>query len=321
MIATLNHPAQGKANASTNTQAKMLTDLVKSLLRTMEEQKEQHANHLETLTKTFAKQKVEHANQLETLTKTFTQQIEALKAEIAERTEKIQAQLSSIQASSSASPSYAEIARTPPTSHASNIRSLSSIGTTPSTMTNTLYCTIDTSRMGEEDKNKAYPGSIRKTIEEEMRAADGHANWRCAAVIKDSRNAERVKVACRDEAELHRVKEVAQKTAPPNARVLRDQLYLVKVDNANRTAILDQEGNILPRVTEVLGKENEVNIAKIAWLSRKNRGKVYGSIVVYITKGNKAARLLREQYFHVAGESVYTRVYEHRVGPTQCYNY
>jgi hypothetical protein len=41
----------------------VLTDLVKSLLRTVEEQKE------------------EHANQLGTLTKTFSQQIETLKAQ------------------------------------------------------------------------------------------------------------------------------------------------------------------------------------------------------------------------------------------------
>ena len=45
---------------------------------------------------------------------------------------------------------------------------------------------------------------------------------------------------------------------------MRDQLYLVKVDNANRTAILDADGNILPGVAEALGTENEVNIAKIA---------------------------------------------------------
>ncbi|EIC06671.1 hypothetical protein OR221_3247, partial [Microbacterium laevaniformans OR221] len=41
------------ANASTNGQMKVLTDLVKSLVRAMEEQKEEHANQLETLTKTF----------------------------------------------------------------------------------------------------------------------------------------------------------------------------------------------------------------------------------------------------------------------------
>jgi hypothetical protein len=159
------------------------------------------------------------------------------------------------------------------------------MGTTPSTMTDTLYCTIDTSRMGEEDKGKVYPGSIRK--------ADGQANWRCAAVIKDARNGERIRVACRDEAELRKVKEAAQKT------VLRDQLYPVKVNNANRAAILGREGKVLPGAAEVLGKENEVSIAKIAWLSRRDQGKAYGSMVVYVTKGSEAVRLLHPRCWRV----------------------
>jgi hypothetical protein len=101
--------------------------------------------------------------------------------------------------------------------------------------------------------------------------------------------------------------------------VLRDQLYPVKVDNVNRTTILDQNGKVLPGAAEVLGKENEVHIAKIGWLSRRDTGRAYGSMVVYVTKGSEAARLLQDQYFHVAGESAYTRVFEPRYGPQKCY--
>ena len=115
------------------------------------------------------------------------------------------------------------------------------------------------------------------------------------------------------------MKAAAQKTSPSGARVLPDQLYPVKVDNANRTVILSQDGTIRPEAAEALGMENNTRIAKIAWLSKKDTGKTYGSMVVYVTKGSDAARLLREQYFHVAGESAYTRVYEPRIGLTQCY--
>ena len=45
---------------------------------------------------------------------------------------------------------------------------------------------------------------------------------------------------------------------------------------------------------EVLGKENNVGIAQIGWLSKKDTGKVYGLIVIYVTKSSKAARLLRD---------------------------
>jgi hypothetical protein len=226
--------------------------------------------------------------------KTFTQQIETLKAQVTEMTEKIETQLSNIQPPLSASPSYAEVARTPPSSQPSNVQTLTSMGTTPSTITDTLYCTIDTSRVEEEERSKAQPGTVRKAIEEEIRTVQGHTNWRCAAVIRDARNTERIRIACRDEAELQRVKEAAQKTVAAGARVLRDQLYPVKVDNANRTAILDQEGKVLPRAAEVLGKENNVHIAKIGWLSRKDTGKAYGLMVLYVTKGSEAVRLLQD---------------------------
>jgi hypothetical protein len=36
------------------------------------------------------------------------------------------------------------------------------------------------------------------------------------------------------------------------------------IGNANRTAILDQDGEVRPKTVEALGKENDVRIAKIA---------------------------------------------------------
>jgi hypothetical protein len=308
MAATLKHSGHEKAVSTANTQIKVLTDMIKSLLEAMEGQ-----------TSAVEELKQGHANQIEVLTRTFTQQIETLKAQVTEMAEKIETQLSNIQPSPSASPSYAEIARTPPSSRPSNIQTLTSVGTTPSTMTDILYCTIDTSRVQEEERSKAQPGSIRKAIEEEIRTMEGQEHWRCTAVMKDARNHDRIRVTCRNETELQRVKKAAEKTAAMGARVLRDQLYPVKVDNANRTAILDQDGKVLPGTAEVLGKENDVHIAKIAWLSRKDAGKVYGSMVVYVTKGSEAMRLLKGQYFHVAGESAYTRAFEPRYGPLQCY--
>ncbi|KAM4055622.1 reverse transcriptase [Hirsutella rhossiliensis] len=125
------------------------------------------------------------------------------------------------------------------------------------TASDPLHCTIDTSR----------------AIETEMRAMNGQETWR-------------------DEAELQMVKEAAQKTAVEGSRVMRDQLYPVRVDNANRTAILDAEGNVLPGAIEALSAENRVTIGKISWLSKRESGKAYGSMVVYVTKKRDAERLL-----------------------------
>ena len=245
-------------------------------------------------------------------------ELDALKAEL---TAMIQTQLSNIVVPASASPSYAAIARTPPNSQPSNLPSFSSRSLTPSTMTDTLYCTIDTAGVKEEDKTKAQPGMIREAIEKEMRAGADKENWRCTAVTRDPRNVARIRVTCRDEAELQLVKEATQKVAAPGIRILRDQLYPVKVDNANRVAVLEHDGSTLRAgVMEALGKENDVRIAKMAWLSKKETAKAYGSMVVYVTKGSDAIRLLQGQYFHIAGESAYTSVYEIRTGPVQCYN-
>jgi hypothetical protein len=70
-----------------------------------------------------------------------------------------------------------------------------------------------TSRVEEGDKNKAHPDAIRKAIEEEIRAVEGQDKWRCAAVNRDARDTERIRIACRDKAELQRVKEAAMKTS------------------------------------------------------------------------------------------------------------
>ena len=43
----------------------------------------------------------------------------------------------------------------------------------------------------------------------------------------------------------------------------------------------------------------------MAWLSRKDIAKAYGSTVICVTKGSGATRLLQEQHFHIAGESAY----------------
>ena len=205
-------------------------------------------------------------------------------------------------------PTHAVLAT--PTDPVSSTKSVSTI--------NTLYCTIDTSRV-EGNENEVEPGVIRSAIGKEMRELSDGEGWRCVAVNRDPRNLSRVRIVCRNEVELQQVKEAAHKTSVPGARVLRDQLYPVKVDNVNRTAVIDTEGNILLGAREAFEQEIDVQIAKMAWLSKKNQAKAYGSMVIYVTSNQDASRLLQGQYFHVAGESAYTRTFEPRERPLQCY--
>ncbi|KAJ5288046.1 hypothetical protein N7478_003732 [Penicillium angulare] len=208
------------------------------------------------------------------------------------------------------SPSYADVARTPPTSYPSNIRTLSTLGTTPTTFTETLYCSIDTSKMTENENEKKSAGSIRAAIEKEIRTMDDHILWRCRALL----------IACRDEAEHQLVKKVAEEKIGTGARVLRDELYPVKVDGVKRAAVLDDNHAILAGAAVALSEENETTVAKMTWLSSKEAAKPYGSMVVYLTKGSDARRLLTDGYFHVGGESGTTGVFEYRPRPMECYN-
>ncbi|KAJ6439086.1 reverse transcriptase [Purpureocillium lavendulum] len=213
--------------------------------------------------------------------------------------------------------SFAEVARSPHPSQPATVTH-SKAATGP--LAGSLYCTIDTSRVEEANRDHVQVGAVRQAIEGEMRAKDGQGTWRCAAVVRDARAAERIKVICRNENELTQVKEAAQRTAVVGARVMRDQLYPVKVDNANKSMVLDTEGNVLPGAAEALGAENGVRIAKVSWLSNKQSGKAYGSMVIYVTKESDARRLIDGHYFDLAGESAITNVFERRAGPVQCYN-
>ncbi|KAM4062510.1 reverse transcriptase [Hirsutella rhossiliensis] len=176
-----------------------------------------------------------------------------MKQQMNDQLEQVRKQLEAIVAGAAVTPpkTFAEVARSSPSPQQSIALSLPP-GNTAEPTANEFFCMIDTSRVEEQDRGRAQIGSIRQAIENEVRTKEGQVNWKCAAVVRNSRNTKQVKVICRDEIELQRIKEAAQKTAVTGARVMRDQLYPVKVDNVNRTAILDGEGNILQGAAEAL---------------------------------------------------------------------
>jgi hypothetical protein len=55
-----------------------------------------------------------------------------------------------------------------------------------------------------------------------MREGEEGGGWRCVVVTRDPRNSARIRITCRDESELARVKEVVEKTKAVGSRVLRD---------------------------------------------------------------------------------------------------
>jgi hypothetical protein len=97
--------------------------------------------------------------------------------------------------------------------------------------------------------------------------------------------------------------------------MLYNKLYPIKVDNVKRTAVLDENGEIRVGAVETFSEENEIIVAKISWLSKKDVLKVYGLMMFYLTKSNDVKRLIIEGFFHAGGESGTTSVFERRPRP------
>ncbi|OAQ61311.1 reverse transcriptase [Purpureocillium lilacinum] len=182
------------------------------------------------------------------------------------------------------------------------------------------YAQVLSSANTARTTNRITAGAVRTLVEGEVRAERDHANWRCRAVTTDARNRMRFRIVCRDEAEHQLVKRLVGANLPRGARMLRDEVHPVRVDHVNRAAILDEMGAVLTGAAEALGKENDVQIEKIGWLSNSDPPKAYGSMVVYLTKDSDVKRLLGEQYFHVEGESGTVKAWERRYRPVQCFH-
>jgi hypothetical protein len=130
------------------------------------------------------------------------------------------------------------------------------MNTTLFLFTNTLFCTIDTSGVEDMERDKMTAGTIKAMLEQTIRITKDQENWRCRAVIVDPKRENRIKIACRDEAEHQLVKRVAEANVSRGARVLRDDLYLIKVDSVRRIAVLDENDEIRVGAVEGFGQEN-----------------------------------------------------------------
>ena len=186
-----------------------------------------------------------------------------------------------------------------------------------SAVQSSLFCTVEVA--ATEQAEEKLPALVRKGIELALRTETKDPTWKCRAVIRDARNHRRIRVLCRDEEELIKVKKAAETTKPDGARVLRDQLYPVKMDNVVARAILTPSGVVRDDAVTMLEAENGVKIAKLAWLSNRAMMKEYGSMIVYFTKEGQAAEALQNGFFTVSGESALTSPFLPRVGPQRCY--
>ncbi|KAK2687437.1 hypothetical protein QWA68_014059 [Fusarium oxysporum] len=137
---------------------------------------------------------------------------------------------------------------------------------------------------------------------------------------EDPENTHRVRITCRNESDHEVVKRVTEAKLALGARILRDDFYPIRVDNVSRIAVLDERNEVRAEATQTLGRENDTEVAKIAWLSRRDVPEAHGSMVVYLKKRSEARRFISEGFFVAGEKSGTTKVFERRDRPKQCYN-
>lgn len=179
-----------------------------------------------------------------------------------------------------------------------------------------IRCTIDTTRA----EHARTPGQIRAAIEETYTTLLSEENWKCMALMTDPREPRRIRVICRSAKEQEDLKKAIEKILQPGERLMRDQLYPVKIDSARRDFILDEFNQVRPEAAEILSKENNVQIAKVNWLSNKDSHKAYGSFVAYLTTSEHAATILEYQWLNVGGESAKANRFKRTNSEPICYN-
>jgi hypothetical protein len=99
-----------------------------------------------------------------------------------------------------------------------------------------IFCTVDISRVPKDHIRDATPTIIRKAIEQEMQQSSDQPHWQCVAVTRDGLNANRLRIIGRNEEEIQKIKTILETRKAPGARVLRDQLYPIKVDSMKRVS-------------------------------------------------------------------------------------
>ena len=315
----------GSAN-SLNQMATSIAQLQKEQ-KTMEKRAENHWSDTLTLTRRteqwhpqFVKQQdiinrqqaiiEQQQASIDALTTQITSQqasIDALANQIASQHASIEILMTRLSSSPSATYAAVTSASLPPSPPSTNPPS------PPPTRSPTpsLTCTIDLRQMSEEEKT---PLKIRKGIESEVQKELG-SEWKCTAVLRDRPNT--VKIICNTKEELEKIKKAA--TTVPRAKLATDPLYPIKIDNVRASTVLYPDGTLKKdEMKEALSDENRTEITRIGWLSVKQSGKAFGSMVVYLTKRSEALRILQKGYFDVGGESAYARPFT-RTAP-RCFN-
>ena len=62
--------------------------------------------------------------------------------------------------------------------------------------------------MADTENKRLSADPIRTAVETEIRTIENYTNWQCRTVTVDPKNTNRIRIACRDEAEHQLIKKI-----------------------------------------------------------------------------------------------------------------
>lgn len=117
--------------------------------------------------------------------------------------------------------SYADVVRIPSENRPKNVPNAAGPVKSLPILTESLFCTVDTSKVQADEGSSFHPGEIRTIVEREVRNELDAPAWRCRAVTVGSKTPNHIRVVCRNEDEHQMIKRVLEAHLPRGARVLR----------------------------------------------------------------------------------------------------
>ena len=80
------------------------------------------------------------------------------------------------------------------------------------------------------------------------------------------------------------------------------------------------DGSLKLNAASEIAEENNIKLAKVAWLSAKHNKRVFSSLVAYFIRDFKATCFLRERYIYVDKELVNIRTFKPKEGLPRYFN-
>jgi len=174
-----------------------------------------------------------------------------------------------------------------------------------------------------KDKSVLKPKNLPELQAKIQEAIRQHESTQKVIVKGIQLRGERLKIIARNTQEVRALQNSEEwiSSAFAEARILGEEWYPVKIDDACRYAVLEEgsELRIKQGFLEEFARHNETGpVKKVIWLSKGN--KATGSMGVFLERKEDAERLLGKRLVYVGGQVAFSDKFERLARPMRCFN-